>query len=213
MVLAGDFSCWVLRGGGAPGTPNAWETPPPAPTHCQLTISGGFTVIDPQQRHLHDRAIAHGFADLAGYLTARCQQHTSLARLASELGITTVVARRLLDHAGLTPPPRRLSAARQRRRSTDQQLAARAAQRGFASLRAYLADRARTRGWPSSQIASELGVHAATVGDRLDRHRLPRRRATVQPAASTKLVAEDRDRNVVGVPALQAPGHGGGAGP
>ncbi len=63
-------------------------------------------VIDRQQRRLHDRAITLGFADLAGYLTARCHQHTSLAQLASELGTTTVIARRLLDHAGLTPPPR-----------------------------------------------------------------------------------------------------------
>jgi hypothetical protein len=133
----------------------------------RLVLSSGFTVIDGQQRRLHDRAVAQGFADLDGYLTARCQQ-ASLAQLASELGITTVVARRLLDHAGLTPPPRRATSARQRRRSTDQRLAARAAQLGFASLGAYLADRARTRGWPSSQIASELGVHAATVGDRLD---------------------------------------------
>jgi hypothetical protein len=49
-------------------------------------------VIDGQQRRLHDRVVALGFADLAGYLTARCQQHTSLALLASELA-TTVVAR------------------------------------------------------------------------------------------------------------------------
>jgi hypothetical protein len=46
-----------------------------------------------------------GFADLAGYLTARCQQHTSLARLASELDATIVVARRLLRDAGLIPSP------------------------------------------------------------------------------------------------------------
>src|SRR6266545_4898011 len=90
------------------------------------------------------------------YLTARFQQHTSLAQLASELGVTTVVARHLLDHAGLTPPPRRLSAAHKRRHVTDQRLAARAAELGFASLGAYLADRARSRGWPSSQIASDL---------------------------------------------------------
>src|SRR6266508_5674885 len=177
MVLAGDFSCWVLRGGGAPGTPNAWEPPPPAPTHCQLTISGGFTVIDPQQRHLHDRAIAHGFADLAGYLTARCQQHTSLARLASELGITTVVARRLLDHADLTPPPRRLSSARQRRDTTDQRLAARAAELGFVSLQAYLVDRVTRQPWPLPQIASELGIDRNTVRDRLERHGLRRTKA------------------------------------
>ena len=49
-------------------------------------------VIDAQQRRLHDRAIAQGFADLDGYLTARCQQQASLAQLASELATTTVVA-------------------------------------------------------------------------------------------------------------------------
>jgi hypothetical protein len=119
---------------------------------------------------------------------ARCQQQASLAQLASELGTTTVVTRRLLDHAGLTPPPRRVSAARQRRDTTDQHLAARAAQLGFASLGAYLADRARSRGWPPSQIASELGVHAATVRDRLDHHRLPPKPATVQGTAATGLV-------------------------
>ncbi len=48
-------------------------------------------MIDQQQRCLHDRAIAQGFADLDGYLTVRCQQHSSLAQLASELGTTTVV--------------------------------------------------------------------------------------------------------------------------
>jgi len=60
------------------------------------------------------------------------------------------------------------------------------AELGFASLGAYLTDRARTRGWPSGQIATELGVHAATVRDRLDRHGLPRQRATGRPAAATE---------------------------
>jgi transposase len=149
-----------------------------------LVLSDGFAVIDSQQRRLHDRARTLGFPDLGSCLVARYQDDASLAQLASELGTTAVVARRLLHDAGLTPPPRRVTAARQRRRTTDQHLAARAAQLGFASLRAYLADRAHTRGWPSSQIASELGVHAATMRDRLDRHRLPRQRATVRPAAA-----------------------------
>jgi hypothetical protein len=33
----------------------------------------------------------------------------------------------------------------------------------------------------STSIAGELGVHPATVGDRLDQHRLPRQRASVRP--------------------------------
>jgi hypothetical protein len=60
-------------------------------------------------------------------------------------------------------------------------LAARAAELGFATLQDYLTDRAMIRRWPSTSIADELGVHPATVRDRLDQHRLPRRRATIRP--------------------------------
>jgi hypothetical protein len=91
------------------------------------------------------------------------------------------VVRRLLDTADITPAPRRVTAAHSRRSSTDQQLTTRAAELGFASLRAFLADRAITRRWPTTSIASELGVLPATVRDRLDQHRLPRRRATRRP--------------------------------
>jgi hypothetical protein len=86
-----------------------------------------------------------------------------------------------LDTAGLTPSPRRVTAARRQRSTTDQQLTTRAAELGFASLLDYLADRAMTRRWPSTSIADELGVHPATVRDRLDQHGLPRQRATVRP--------------------------------
>jgi AraC-like DNA-binding protein len=172
----------VSRSGGAPGTPGAWITPPPAPSAPRLSISGGFTVLDSQQRRLHRHAHAQGHSDLASYLLARAQQQASPAQLASELGTTTTtVVRHLLDTAGITPPPRRVTAAHTRRATTDQQLTTRAAELGFASLRAYLADRAVTRRWPSTSIASELGVQPGTVRDRLDRHRLPRRRATVRP--------------------------------
>jgi hypothetical protein len=74
-----------------------------------------------------------------------------------------------------------VTAARRRRGTTDQHLAARAAELSFASLQDYLTDRAMTRGWPSTSIAGELGVHPATVRDRLDRHGLPRQRATRRP--------------------------------
>src|SRR6266566_660840 len=135
----------VSRSGGAPGTPGAWITPPPAPSAPRLSISGGFTVLDSQQRRLHRHAHAQGHSDLASYLLTRAQQQASPAQLASELGTTTTVIRHLLDTAGITPPPRRVTAAHTRRATTDQQLTTRAAELGFASLRAYLADRAITR--------------------------------------------------------------------
>src|SRR6266540_1866349 len=127
-----------------------------------------------RQWRLRGHARDQGFADLGSYLQARCQRHASPAQLASELGTTTTVVHHLLATAGITAPPRRVSAARKRRTTTDQQLAARAAELGFASLGEYLTDRAMTRRWPSTMIASELGVQPGTVRDRLDQHRLAR---------------------------------------
>jgi hypothetical protein len=103
------------------------------------------------------------------------------ATAATELGTTTVVVRRLFDQAGLTPAPGQVSAAQRQRTATDQHLTHRAALLGFASLGACLADRAMIRRWPSTSIASELGVHPATVRGRLDQHGLPRQRATRRP--------------------------------
>jgi hypothetical protein len=87
-----------------------------------------------------------------------------------------MVVHHLLDTAGIIPSPRRVTAAHTRRTATDQQLTTRAADLGFASLRAYLADRAITRRWPTTNIAGELGVQPATVRDRLDQHGLRRPR-------------------------------------
>ncbi len=174
-------SMQVSRSGAAPGRPGACIAPPPALTPRRLSVSGGFAVIDQRQRRLHDHARDQGFADLGSYLQARCQRHASPAQLASELGTTTTVVHHLLATAGITAPPRRVSAARKRRTTTDQQLAARAAELGFASLGEYLTDRAMTRRWPSTMIASELGVQPGTVRDRLDQHRLPRQQASVRP--------------------------------
>jgi hypothetical protein len=171
----------ISRSGGAPGTPGACITPPPAPSPRTLTLRGGFTVLDPQQRRLDRHARAQGYSDLHSYLRARCEQRASPAQLASELATTTTVVRRLLATAGITPSPRRVTAAHTRRGSTDQQLTTRAAELGFPSLQDFLADRAVTRRWPSTSIAGELGVQPATVRDRLDQHRLPRRRASVRP--------------------------------
>ncbi len=141
-------------------------------------MNGSFAVLDRQQRRLRARAHALGFTDLHGYLVARCQQQASLTQLAGELDTTVLVVGRLLDHTGLQPPPPPTAAARQRRHTTDQQLTLRAAALGFASLQTYLADRVGQRAWPLARVARELGVHPATVGDRLARHGLRRRGPT-----------------------------------
>jgi DNA-binding NtrC family response regulator len=139
-----------------------------------LLIKGGFTVIDGQQRCLHDRAHTLGFPDLESYLAARCQDDASLARLAGELDTTSDVVRRLLDQAGIHRSSPKVRSARQRRRTTDQRLTERAAQLGFASLHAYLVDRVTRQAWPLTQVADELGVNRDTVRDRLDRYGLRR---------------------------------------
>jgi hypothetical protein len=77
------------------------------------------------------------------------------------------------------------------------------AELGFASLQDYLTDRVTTRRWPSTMIASELGVHPDTVRDRLDQHRLPRRRASVRPrraiARQTECWAAKRQARLAGL--------------
>jgi len=141
-------------------------------------VNGSFAVLDRQQRRLRARAHALGFTDLHGYLVARCQQQASLTQLAGELDTTVLVVGRLLDHTGLQPPPPPTAAARQRRHTTDQQLTLRAAALGFASLQTYLADRVGQRAWPLWRVARELGIHPATVADRLDQRGLRRQRPT-----------------------------------
>jgi len=176
----------------APGTPSAWATPPPGPSPCQLVISGRFPVVNDHDRRLHQHARGLGYEDLVRYLQARCQQHASLAKLASELATTTPVIRRLLQHAGIGWPPRAELTARQRHAATGQRLGERAAQLGFDSLHAYLADRAVTKAWPLSQIAGELHAHLRTVRQRLDHHGLRRARPTAQQTAGRRRAAAKR---------------------
>jgi len=159
----------ISRCGGAPGTPSAWETPPAAPPACRrLRITGGFTVVDRQQRRLRDRAHLLGFTDLDSYLVARCEQDAGLTRLAGELHTTIDVIRRLIGEAGIHRSSPKVRSARQRRRAIDQRLTERAAELGFADLGAYLADRMSERAWALIQVASELGIDRNTVRDRLD---------------------------------------------
>ncbi len=176
------FPAWV-----APGTPSAWETPPPAPAHRRLRINGGFAVIDAQQRRLHQRVHALGFADLGSYLTTRSHHDADVAQLASELDTTVEVIGRLLGQASLRPPRPAHSA--HHRRATDQRLHARAAQLGFPDLPAYLADRVAGQAWSLAQIASELGINEKTVRDRLDRCELRRTRQTPAQRDGSQLAA------------------------
>jgi hypothetical protein len=164
----------ISRSGGAPGTPSAWATPHAAPACCRLRIKGGFAVVDRQRRRLHHRAHTLGFTDLDSYLVARCRDDASLTQLAGELHTTVDVIRRLIAEVGIQRCSPKVRGARQRRRATDQRLTERAAPLGFASLQAYLVDRVTQRAWTLTQVASELGAHRDTVGDRLDRHRLRR---------------------------------------
>src|SRR6266511_3215242 len=180
-VSAGTSSIGISWSGGAFGTPSACIRPLLVLTLRTLTLRGGFAVLDSDQRRFYRDARAQGYADLYNYLLARAQQQASPARMASEFGTITTVVCRLLDTAGITPLPRRVTAAHTRRTTTDQHLAARAVELGFASLQDYLTDRAITRQWPSTSIAGELGVQPATVRDRLDEHRVPRGRATRRP--------------------------------
>ncbi len=163
--------------GGAPGTPSACITPPAAQTLHRLTVSGGFTVLDAQQRRLRNRAMELGFTDLRAYLVARCQQQ-GLTELAQELDTTTTVIRGTLNHVGLTPPPQPELSAQGRRRSTDQRLTAQAAQLGFPDLETYLTDRIIGQQWPLARVATELGTHLRTVRRLLDHYQIRRTRQT-----------------------------------
>jgi len=97
----------------------------------RLVLKGGFTVVDRQQRRLHDRAHTLGFPDLHSYLVARSQSDASLTQLASELHTTIDVIRRLLAEAGIHRSSPKIRGARQRRRATDRRLTERAARLGL----------------------------------------------------------------------------------
>ncbi len=159
----------------------AIDTPPPAQTPRRLSIHGGFAVIDQPQRRLHDHARAQGFADLGSYLQTRCQQQASPAQLASELATTPTVARHLLQQAGLAPSPRQVTAARSRRATTDQHLAARAAELGFATLKDYLTNGRRPDDGQAPPSPTSLACTRARCVIGSTSTACPRRRASRRP--------------------------------
>jgi len=132
------------------GTGNAWATPQPAETPRRLVLAGGFVVDGGRDRHLEKRARELGFCGLWGYLQARCDAGHSIPRIAAELGVHDwqVTAALLRLGVRLAPRPQRLAA--QRRQHTEERIAARVAELGFADVGAYLLDRVWSgRGcWP-----------------------------------------------------------------
>jgi hypothetical protein len=98
-----------------------------------------------------------GFEDLRSYLQARCDAGDSGPRIATELGVGDRQVQAALARSGvrLAPRPQRLAA--QRRRYTEQRIAARVAQLGFAEVRAYLVDRVVERAWLLAEVGRGAG--------------------------------------------------------
>jgi hypothetical protein len=83
----------------------------------------------------------------------------------------------------LAPRLQRLAA--QRRRHTEERIAARVAEVGFTTVRAYLVDRIVEQGWLLAEVAAELATHRLTVRRLLHRHGIRRvRRTPAQRAAA-----------------------------
>jgi len=177
----------LLVGGG---NPNAWEARPPAgsrTTPCRrLVVSGGFRVDGGRYRQLEQRAKRLGFADLPTCLQVLSDAGYSLPRLAEKLSTTPWRVERALTDLGIQLPDRPARLARQRRRAAEERVTARAAELGFAEVRAYLVDRVAGRGWARSAVVAELGAAPSTVRRLLDRHgaRRSQRTAGEQAAAA-----------------------------
>jgi hypothetical protein len=83
----------------------------------------------------------------------------------------------------LAPRPQRL--AQQRRRYTEERIADRVIELGFADVEAYLVDRLVQRAWLMAEVAAELAAHRLTVRRLLDRYGIRRvRRTPAEQAAA-----------------------------
>jgi hypothetical protein len=143
--------------------------------------------------------------------------------MASELGTTIPVLRRLLAEAGISRPPQRVMTARHRRRATDQRLTVRAAQLGLQLLSAtwptgWSSGAGRSCGSPTNSALTcgrcgiGCGGWISTVGTRASCRPLaaaPCRLLALRVActmsarrccrAATTAVGRSRVRNLVGV--------------
>jgi hypothetical protein len=81
-----------------------------------------------------------------------------------------------MQQCRLASRPQRL--AWQRRRYTEERIAARVIELGFADARAYLVDRVVEQTWLLADVAAELAAHRLTVRRLLDRYGIRRVRRT-----------------------------------
>lgn len=127
-----------------------------------------------------------GFEDLRAYLQARCDAGASVTRIATELGVGDWQVQAALTRlqVRLGPRPQRLAA--QRRRYTEQRIAARVLELGFADVGAYLVDRVVEQGWLLAEVAMELAAHRLTVRRLLDHHGIRRVRRTIVERAAAE---------------------------
>jgi hypothetical protein len=172
----------IVVGGG---TGNARANPQTAKMDRRLILEGGFVVDDGRNRLLKERAGALGFEDLGVYLHARCDAGASIPGIAVELGVRDWRVQAALARFGVRLAPRPQRLAQQRRRHTEQRIAARVADLGFAEVRAYLVDRVVARAWLLAEVAAELAVHRRTVRRLLDSYGIRRvRRTSAERTAS-----------------------------
>jgi hypothetical protein len=128
-----------------------------------------------------------GFEDLRGCLQARCDAGASVPRMAAELGVRDWQVQAALSRLAvrLAPRPQRLAA--QRRRYTEERIAVRVAQLGFADVQAYLVDRVIEQAWLLAEVAAELAAHRVTVRRLLERYGIRRVRRTPAERAASEL--------------------------
>jgi hypothetical protein len=167
------------------GTGNARANPQPAETPRRLVLEDRFVVDGGRDRRLKERARTLGFGDLRGYLQARCDAGASVPWIATELGVRDWQVQAALTRLAVRLAPRLQRLAQQRRRHTEQRIAARVVELGFADVGAYLLDRVVERAWLLAEVAAELAAHRLTVRRLLDRHGIRRvRRTTAERAAA-----------------------------
>ena len=144
-------------------------------------------VDDGRSRRLQQHARRFGFADLRGYLQARCDAGYSVPALAEELAKSEWTVSQALATQRITLPSRREQLVRQRRRFAQQRIAKLVGELGFADVRTYLQDRLIWREWLLAEVVAELGAHRDTVRRLMRQVGVQRlRRTTKQVAAGER---------------------------
>jgi hypothetical protein len=139
-----------------------------------------------RDRCLGERARVLGFESLRGYLHTRCDDGYSIPRIATELGVGHCQVQAAPTRLGVRLASRPQRLATQRRRYTEQRIAARVIELGFADVQAYLVDRVVQRGWLLVEVAAELAAHRLTVRRLLDRYGIRRVQRTPREHAAAE---------------------------